>query len=173
MRTNVQPPAAYETSGSFDIPGILSGALESAPEMLAGMFAAAPVPFVVAAAALLLGILVKAAAAMRPAGPKDPSRLFSANQRKEGFDRAGGRCELEGRFFSRCRRPAHHGDHWFPWSRGGATSMTNFVAACVKCNLAKGAKVPGAWETMRMESRRRKYFAQGLNTKAGEHFKQR
>lgn len=173
MRRNTQPPLPEAAAGSFDVSEILTGALSNMPGMLSGAFAAAPLPFIIAAALMLLVVLSKVAAAVRPAGPKDPSRLFSANQRKEGFDRAGGRCELEGRFFSRCRRPAHHGDHWFPWSRGGSTSMANFVAACVKCNLAKGAKVPGAWQTMRLESRRRKYFAQGLNAKAGEHFKHR
>lgn len=164
--------ALPQATAPFDASGLLSQGLAAAPGLLAGMFEAAPVPFAAAGILLLLVILAKAAAALKAAGPKDPTRLFSANQRREGFDRAGGRCELEGSLFSRCRRPAHHGDHWFPWSRGGSTSMANFVAACVKCNLSKGAKVPGSWQTMRLESRRRKYFAPGLNAKAGERFRQ-
>lgn len=147
-------------SFTFDIQGVLHGVLDAVP---------APVLFI---AAILVAFGILSALSRRRPGPKDPTRLFSASQRREGFDRAGGQCEL-GTMFRRCRRPAHHGDHWYPWSKGGSTSMANFVAACVKCNLSKGAKVPGAWETMRLESRRRKYFAAGLNTKAGERFSQR
>ena len=67
---------------------------------------------------------------------------------------------MEGLFFSRCNGAAAHGDHWFPWSKGGPTSMENFVAACVTCNTRKGAKVPTYWQTQRLVYRRRKYFPQ-------------
>ena len=132
-----------------------------------------PVPFLVMAGIVVLIYASRAVARSRPV-PTDPSRLFSAVQRSEGFARAGGRCELDGLFFfARCKGKAHHGDHHFPWSRGGSTSMTNFVAACARCNTSKGAKIPTAWATMRMEARRRKYFPQGVPVKAGERFAQR
>ena len=65
---------------------------------------------------------------------------------------------MESIFFTRCNEAAAHGDHWFPWSRGGPTSMENFVAACPGCNLAKGAKVPTFWQTQRLSWRRRRYY---------------
>lgn len=105
--------------------------------------------------------------------PTDPSRLFSAAQRAEGFARAGNRCELESFWFTRCRRAAHHGDHFHPWSKGGSTSMRNFVAACARCNTSKGSKVPGAWAKLRLEARRRRYFPRGTDVKPGELYLQR
>lgn len=128
--------------------------------------------FAVLAAVLALALLLKLAVSGR-AAPKDPTRMFSQAQRLEGFARAGGICELDGAWFIRCRKPAHHGDHWYPWSKGGATSMTNFVAACVRCNTSKGAKLPGFFATQRIEARRRRYFAAGVPTKAGQKFTQR
>ena len=124
-----------------------------------------PAPFIIIGCFLMLIYVGRAVARNRPV-PTDPSRLFSPIQRNEGFARAGGRCELDGLFFTRCKGKAHHGDHHFPWSKGGSTSMTNFVAACASCNTSKGAKIPTAWATMRMEARRRKYFPQGVPVKA-------
>ncbi|HEX9087849.1 MAG TPA: HNH endonuclease [Arthrobacter sp.] len=131
-----------------------------------------PTLLMVAGAFILLALIIRGVARSRKA-PTDPSRLFSANQRAEGFSRAGGRCELEGWGFTRCRRPASHGDHHFPWSKGGSTSMANFVAACAKCNTSKGAKVPGFFVTLRMQTRRRRYFPRGSVVAAGERFTQR
>ena len=105
--------------------------------------------------------------------PTDPTRLFSAAQRVEGFARAGNRCELETIPFVRCRRDAHHGDHFMPWSKGGSTSMGNFVAACAKCNTSKGSKVPTGFATFRLELRRRHYFPRGMSVKPGELYLQR
>lgn len=31
-----------------------------------------------------------------------------------------------------------HADHKVPWSSGGKTTLGNLIAACRKCNLAKG-----------------------------------
>ena len=51
----------------------------------------------------------------------------------EGMARAAGQCEMEAGFGRRCSRAAEHGDHLYPWSKGGSTSLQNFVAAsCVK-----------------------------------------
>lgn len=129
-------------------------------------------PAVFAGAAIFLVIIIFRVSGGR-AAPKDPTRMFTANQRSEGFARAGGRCELESWAFIRCRKDAHHGDHHYPWSKGGATSMANFTAACVRCNTSKGAKLPGFFSTIRMEARRRKYFPAGIPVKAGQRFAQR
>jgi 5-methylcytosine-specific restriction endonuclease McrA len=74
--------------------------------------------------------------------------------------RAGGQCEMEAGLGRRCSRPAEHGDHFFPWSKGGSTSLENFVAACASCNRTKGARIPSPGQQARIERRRREYVAQ-------------
>ncbi len=96
---------------------------------------------------------------------KDPQRLFTTDQRRYGATRAGDRCEMESIFFTRCRRPGEHGDHWFPHSLGGGTVMDNFVWACARCNTSKGARIPTWWETSRLEWRRRRYFTPDQTTR--------
>ncbi|WP_254678877.1 HNH endonuclease signature motif containing protein [Arthrobacter sp. 24S4-2] len=63
--------------------------------------------------------------------------------------------KLEGGFRRRCSRPAEHGDHFHPWSKGGSTSLQNFVAACSRCNRTKGARIPSPGQQERLERRRR------------------
>lgn len=99
---------------------------------------------------------------------KDPQRMFSPEERRVGIERSGDRCEMEDAFFLRCRRKGEHGDHWFPHSKGGASSLNNFVWACAPCNLSKSAHVPSFWETTRLEWRRRRYFDPGVVTRPGE-----
>ena len=38
-----------------------------------------------------------------------------------------------------------HVDHVIPHSRGGSSDADNLVAACARCNLAKGARTPKEW----------------------------
>jgi hypothetical protein len=150
----------------------LTAFVEGLTTQMAALATANPVPFLAIASFIVLVYVSRAIARNRPA-PTDPSRLFSAVQRAEGFARADGQCEMDGVFFMRCKDKAHHGDHHFPWSKGGSTSMGNFVAACARHNTSKGAKIPTSWQTFRMEARRRKYFPQGVNVKAGERFAHR
>lgn len=98
---------------------------------------------------------------------KDPQRGFTSQQRSECFRRAGNRCEMETIWFGRCLGTAEHADHWLPHSRGGATNLANAVAACARHNLAKSDTVPSAWETARLERRRRHYFPESLDRSAG------
>lgn len=102
---------------------------------------------------------------------KDPQRMFSRSQKREGDSRAGWRCEMESFPFIRCRGTSEHGDHWYPWSLGGVTDMGNYVSACAKCNLKKSAKVPTKFQTARLEHRRKKYFPAGVPVKAGERYR--
>lgn len=118
-------------------------------------------------------VAISRAVASGRKAPQDPSRLFSSAQKTEGFGRANGRCEMDGFLFTRCRADARHGDHHYPWSKGGATSMGNFVAACARHNISKGAKIPTFFATQRMEARRRRYFPRGMNVAVGERFAQR
>lgn len=120
---------------------------------------------VVLAAVALPGILavvltiVAAVIRTRDVRRRDPVRRFSRQQRREGMARADGQCEMETGFRRRCSRPAEHGDHFYPWSKGGTTSLQNFVAACSRCNRAKGARIPSPAQQERLERRRRTYVA--------------
>ena len=99
---------------------------------------------------------------------RDPVRRFTCQQRREGMVRAGGVCEMEAGFGRRCSRAAEHGDHFYPWSKGGSTSLQNFVAACSRCNRAKGARIPSPGQQIRLERRRRAYVPLDDAVAAGE-----
>ena len=126
--------------------------------------------------AFIVGLLIAGqgfvAVTYDPPVQKDPQRMFTATQRTTGFARAGGRCELEVLPFIRCSRSPSHGDHYIPWSKGGATTMGNFVAACRSCNLRKSDSVPSAFATWRLERRRKKYFPDGVPVRVGERAQQ-
>jgi hypothetical protein len=124
-------------------------------------------------AIVVLAIIALVRQRLSPSGQalKDSVRLFTAAQRAEGFARAGGRCEFDGlMLWNRCSGTAAHGDHFYPWSRGGATTMTNQVAACVRCNLSKSDHIPTASLQRRIERRRRGYFPSGTPATAGQWF---
>jgi len=121
--------------------------------MFDGVLAAATLPGLVIVALTVTAAVIRS----RDVRRRDPVRRFSRQQRREGMARAGGQCEMEAGFRRRCSRPAEHGDHFYPWSRGGATSLQNFVAACSRCNRAKGARIPSPAQQERLERRRRAY----------------
>ena len=106
----------------------------------------------------------------RGCGRQDPRRAVSAADRKAAFDRAGNRCEYESWLGLRCRRPAHHADHFFPWSKGGSSTPKNLAAACSVHNLSKSAHMPTPGTKRRLERRRRRYFPAGVDVTAGEWF---
>lgn len=99
---------------------------------------------------------------------RDPRRAFNETERMAGFLRAGAQCEFARWVFFRCTRTASHGDHFIPWSKGGATSMRNFVAACATCNMTKGAVMPSRLSRTLMAARRCRYFPSGIPRDAGE-----
>ena len=101
---------------------------------------------------------------------KDPVRAFTDRDRLVGFARAEQRCEMDGWFWMRCPSTAEHGDHWYPHSKGGRTSLANFVAACEKCNLAKSSRWPTWGQTQRIAFRRRAYFPPGFRVRPGEKY---
>lgn len=133
-------------------------------KLVGGGVAAASLPGV---AAVVLGI-VAAVLTGRDVRRRDPLRRFTRQQRREGMARAGGQCELEAGFGRRCTRPAEHGDHFYPWSKGGSTSLQNFVAACARCNRAKRARIPSPGQQQRLERRRRDYVTSGALVSVGE-----
>lgn len=121
--------------------------------------------------AALLIVIVFARGVARRTSTTDPTRLFTSDQRREGMVRAEYRCEMPKLFgLMRCRRRAEHGDHFFPWSRGGATTIGNYVAACAKCNLAKSNHVPTRFITGLIALRRRRYFPDGIPLQPGQRY---
>lgn len=143
---------------------LLSGALVSAPPSGASGVSAASDALlslgqqVLAAAAIpgliLLGLgIIAAIVTTRDVRRRDPVRRFTKQQRREGMARADGRCEM-GVGPRRCTRAAEHGDHFYLWSKGGSTTLQNFVAACSRCNRSKGARIPSPSAQRRIERRR-------------------
>lgn len=95
------------------------------------------------------------------------ARLFSGEQKHAGHRRAGGRCEFSNGL-GRCTNASVEADHFYPYSKGGATSMKNFVASCRAHNRAKSAKIPSSFEKARIEFRRKSYFPTLVSVKVGE-----
>lgn len=141
-----------------------SAGIEVVRGALAELIASVAAPGVV----LLLLTITAAVIQAQDIRRRDPVRRFSRPQRREGMVRAGDKCEMESGFRRRCSRPAEHGDHFYPWSKGGATSVQNFVAACPRCNRAKGARIPSPGQQGRLEKRRASYLTAGSSVVAGE-----
>jgi hypothetical protein len=132
--------------------------------MFDGVLAAVTLPGVLAVVLIITAAVIQS----RDVRRRDPVRRFSRQQRREGMARAAGQCELEAGFRRRCSRPAEHGDHFYPWSRGGSASLQNFVAACSRCNRAKGARIPSPGQQERLERRRRTYVTLNGAVSVGE-----
>jgi hypothetical protein len=160
LMSKLKPGAAAGTSSSSGVD--LVG--EVFRQMLDGVLAAVMPPGLLAAALIIVAAVVNA----RDIRRRDPVRRFSRQQRREGMARADGQCEMEAGMRRRCSRPAEHGDHFFPWSKGGSTSLQNFVAACARCNRAKGARIPSPGQQERLERRRRDYLAPSSYVSVGE-----
>ncbi|MFB9714701.1 HNH endonuclease signature motif containing protein [Arthrobacter methylotrophus] len=91
-----------------------------------------------------------------------------ANNAGRGWRWPTGSAKWRLAFAGRCSRPAEHGDHFYPWSKGGATSLQNFVAACSRCNRAKGAQIPSPSQQKRLERRRLGYVNARELVRVGE-----
>ncbi|MBD1536837.1 HNH endonuclease [Arthrobacter sp. S13_S34] len=160
LTSNARPDAAPRTFSSSGV-GVVR---EVFSDMFDGVLAAVMAPGLFAVALVVVAAVVNALDIRR----RDPVRRFTRQQRREGIARADGRCEMEAGFGRRCSRAAEHGDHFYPWSKGGSTSLQNFVAACARCNRAKGARIPTPGQQGRLERRRRDYLAQESSISVGE-----
>ncbi|MET4589837.1 HNH endonuclease signature motif containing protein [Arthrobacter sp. 754] len=144
-------------AGISAVTGVLRG-------MLDRVLGAAAVPSLILVVLIIVAAIIRSQDVRR----RDPIRRFSRQQRREGMARAAGVCEMEARFRRRCSRPAEHGDHFYPWSKGGSTSLRNFVAACARCNRGKGARIPSPGQQSRIERRRRDYVTPAGSVAVGE-----
>ena len=131
-------------------------------------WAATPLGLISCAIAAIMLAVIFAPVAPPRHGRRDRTRIFTADQKRAGHARAGGRCEMEVLPGIRCRGSGTAADHWFPYSKGGATSMANFVSACTWHNLAKSNRCPTRSATARLEARRRRYFPPGEPRDAGQ-----
>ena len=117
---------------------------------------------------IIVVILIVVILVMRASGrgttQKDPRRVFTQSQRVEGFTRARNQCEHFNVFGRRCTDAPTHGDHHHPHSRGGATTLSNFVALCARHNLTKSNHIPTHFATRRLERHRQTYFPPGVRT---------
>lgn len=93
---------------------------------------------------------------------RDPWRGFRFAARDRVLARAAGRCEAAlFLVWGRCSSPATEVDHVFPWSRRGATIVSNGQAMCSHHNRSKGSLRPPWWYILGLERRRREYFPAG------------
>lgn len=97
-----------------------------------------------------------------PFAARDPWRTFKYGSRRTVLSRAGNRCEGTLLLaWVRCREQAEEADHIYPWSRRGATVVSNGQALCRRHNRSKSAVVPPWWYVLALEHRRRSYFPEG------------
>lgn len=131
---------------------------------------------VIGGLAFVLTVLPSVVAALVSRLPRnaatDPKRLFTRDERRTAAEFADGRCEGEWLPFVRCRGHAAQGDHWYPWSLGGATNMNNLVMLCAQHNREKSNHVPTFWMTQRLLGRRKKYYPPGLDPRPGAKYGQ-
>ena len=89
----------------------------------------------------------------------DPWRGFNYGVHRDVMERAGLRCEAAAfMFIGRCRSPAVEADHIYPWSKGGATVLSNGQALCKGHNRSKSNLTPPWWYVLLLERRRQRYF---------------
>lgn len=93
---------------------------------------------------------------------RDAWRGFKYEPRRIVLSRAGNQCE-SGAFlvWGRCADPAEEADHIYPWSKGGATVVSNGQALCKRHNRSKSNMTPPWWYLRALERRRRTYYPEG------------
>lgn len=114
---------------------------------------------------VLFWLLVKAQKAItaikhrkRDKEDRDSRRAFSSREKSLASKMCNHRCEGTGVLF-RCRYRGNdlHGDHWYPHSKGGATSPENLVMLCPSCNRSKSDHIPSRLQTNALNRRRKKH----------------
>lgn len=99
---------------------------------------------------------------------RDPWRTFKFQARRSVMSRAGGRCEAPVFLaWGRCERLATDADHIYPWSKGGATIVSNGQALCRQHNRMKSNLTPPWWYVRGLERRRRNYVEGAADERVG------
>jgi len=105
---------------------------------------------------------------------RDAHRVYSSAIKEKYSQLCGNRCEGIGLVF-RSKHEGHdlQGDHWYPYSRGGATTEKNLVMLCPKCNRKKTNHVPTFLQTNAIRFRRKHNLGYNNHTyrKPGEWLK--
>ncbi len=116
---------------------------------------------------LLIMILVLPLPGRGPGVQKrDVWRGFKFEARRMVLTRAANQCEAPLLFgWGRCRRVADEVDHIYPWSKGGATIVSNGQALCKLHNRKKSNLTPPWWYVVGLERRRRTYYPTGTSVR--------
>ncbi|OZG49851.1 HNH endonuclease [Bombiscardovia coagulans] len=115
-------------------------------------------------ALIIIFIIVWIVAHIRVASPhngftRDPRREFTVADRQWIDQCTARQCEYRiGLGLLRCNRRAEQLDHWYPWSKGGATDRHNLVNLCAHHNRRKSDKIPTVWSTKLLYHARLHYF---------------
>jgi 5-methylcytosine-specific restriction endonuclease McrA len=90
--------------------------------------------------------------------PKDEFRNFDINTRRIIREKTFNRCEFG--HINRCKSNIDEIDHFFPFSKGGASTLQNAVGSCKYHNRRKGAYFPVLIYFI-IKHRRKKYYKNG------------
>lgn len=97
---------------------------------------------------------------------RDPWRGFKFDARRAVLALASNRCEGAAMVaWGRCGRPAEEVDHVYPWSKGGATIVSNGQALCKVHNRRKSNRTPAWWYVLSLERRRKAYYPAGASVR--------
>ena len=153
VATTVLNVSAQETSTDIDWPTVLGPMLDALQPML---------PWLILLAILLVVIMCPLPGRGPGSRKRDPWRGFKFESRRVVLARSGNRCEAALLIVvGRCGSPAEEVDHLYPWSKGGATVVSNGQALCKRHNRSKSNLTPPWWYVLCLERRRRKYFPAG------------
>lgn len=136
----------------------LSTLIPAAPDLaISFTFVALCIAFIVAVFNKADHMMLRIAHRKKDNSRRDAKRVFTNKQKSQVSKACNDRCEGTGLFF-RCRYRGTdlHGDHWFPHSKGGATSMTNLVMLCPACNRRKSDHIPSRLQTVALNRRRKR-----------------
>lgn len=105
--------------------------------------------------AVTYAITARLIAAVRRFLPRDPVRIFTADQKRYLMAQAGARCEHRPLLWFRCFRNTRlQADHIMPWSRGGRTTIENGQMLCATHNRRKTNRIPSPLYRARIRLRR-------------------
>lgn len=88
--------------------------------------------------------------------------------RRNIFERDENTCQYCGKKFDRSELTL---DHVIPRSRGGTSTWTNIVLACLKCNMRKGDRLPGELNMKLLRKPIKPAWATRVGVKIGRAYK--